>query len=138
MSGLATRRLIDAAARLDPADRALLNLWVNRGLDNERLTGLTGPTFAGKESTLPELKERVTKTIQFLKSVKPEQVDGSEGRAVHLKLGPSMEVDFKGQPYLLHFVLPNIFFHITTAYALLRHNGVELGKRDYIGRFITE
>ena len=105
-----------------------------------RLSGVEGPSFSDNEATFDELKARVGQTLAFLQSVKPEQLEGSEERAVHLKLnspqGP-VELDFKGRAYLLHFVLPNFFFHVTTAYALLRHNGLELGKADYIHRLIT-
>ena len=97
-----------------------------------RLAGIEVPSFADTETTFPELKARLAKTIEFLKSVKPEQVDGSEQRSVTLKQRTG-ELHFHGQAYLLGFVLPNFFFHVTTAYALLRHNGVVIGKQDYIG-----
>jgi hypothetical protein len=97
-----------------------------------RLAGIEIPSFPDTEKTFPELKARIAKTIDFLKSVKPEQIDGSEERSVTLKLR-SGEVHFTGQSYLLGFVLPNFFFHVTTAYALLRHNGIDIGKQDYIG-----
>lgn len=97
-----------------------------------RLAGIEPPSFPDTESTLPELKARLAKTIEFLKSVKPEQIDGSEERGVTLKQR-SGELHFKGQGYLLSFALPNFFFHVTTAYALLRHNGIEIGKQDYLG-----
>ena len=68
-----------------------------------------------------------------MKTLKPAQIDGSEERDITMKVGPNT-VSFKGQNYLLHFALPNFFFHVTTAYDILRHNGVEVGKRDYIGQ----
>ena len=102
-----------------------------------RLAGVEAPSFQNTETTLPELKARIDKTLAFIKTIKPEQVDGSEARSIRIKMGPN-EVPFKGQPYLLHFILPNFFFHSTTAYALLRHNGVDLGKRDFIGQLVTE
>lgn len=105
-----------------------------------RLAGVEGPSFSDTETTFPELKERIAQTLAFFQSVKPEQLAGSEGRTVHMKLNSPqglIELDFKGQAYLLHFVLPNFFFHVTTAYALLRHNGLEIGKADYIHRLIT-
>ena len=83
-------------------------------------------------TTFPELKERIAKTIAFLETFKPEQIDGSEDKVVTLKLG-GKDTDFKGQPYLLHFVIPNFYFHVAMTYALLRHNGVDIGKMDYLG-----
>ena len=97
-----------------------------------RLAGLDVPSFPDTETTFPELKERLAKTIAFLRTVTPAQIDGSEERNIVLKMG-GREAQFTGQAYLLTFVLPNFYFHVTTAYALLRHNGVELGKQDYIG-----
>jgi hypothetical protein len=97
-----------------------------------RLAGIEPPSFADTETTFPELKARIAKTIEFLKSVKPEQLDGTEERDITLKLRRG-EFHFKGQAYLLSFALPNFFFHVTTAYALLRHNGIEIGKQDYLG-----
>ena len=97
-----------------------------------RLAGIEAPSFADTETTFPELKARIAKTLEFLRSVKPEQIDGSEERNVTLKLRTG-EMHFKGQTYLLAFALPNFYFHVTTAYALLRHNGVEIGKQDFLG-----
>ncbi len=97
-----------------------------------RLAGVEIPSFADTETTFPELQERIAKTIAFLKSVTPAQIDGSEERDVTLKIRGT-ETTLKGQPYLLHFVIPNLFFHTSIAYAILRHNGVELGKQDFLG-----
>jgi hypothetical protein len=97
-----------------------------------RLAGIEVPSYADTETTFPELQARVDKTIDFLKGLKPDQIDGSEERAITLKMR-SGEVNFTGQSYLLHFALPNFFFHYTTAYAILRHNGVAVGKMDYLG-----
>jgi hypothetical protein len=97
-----------------------------------RLGAIEAPSFADTESTFPELKARIAKTIDFLQSVKAAQIDGSEERNVTLKLRVG-ELQFKGQDYLLHFALPNFYFHLTTAYNILRHNGVELGKQDFLG-----
>ena len=99
-----------------------------------RLAGIEVPSYADNETTFADLQERIAKTVSFLQSVSAEQVDGSEERAVTLKLR-GKDVNFIGQPYLLYFVLPNFYFHVTTAYAILRHNGVELGKMDFIGNF---
>lgn len=99
-----------------------------------RLAGIENPSFADVEQTIPELKERIKKTLDFLRSVQPAQIDGSEERAITFKTRTS-EYMFKGQPYLLQYAIPNFFFHVTTAYAILRHNGVELGKADFQGSF---
>jgi uncharacterized protein len=97
-----------------------------------RLAGVEVPKHDDTEQTFPELKARIAKTIAFIKSVKPGQIDGSEDREIALKLG-GREMTFKGMQYLLGFVHPNFYFHVTTAYNILRHNGVEIGKRDFIG-----
>jgi hypothetical protein len=97
-----------------------------------RLAGLEVPKHADTETTLEELKARVTKTLDFIKTVKREQFEGAETREIVLQF-PQTTLKFKGLAYLTNFVLPNFFFHVTTAYALLRKNGVELGKRDYLG-----
>ena len=97
-----------------------------------RLAGVEAPKFADDERTLADLKERVRRTVAFVQSVAPERIDGSETRDVTVpRRGDPLTM--KGEAYLKHFALPNFFFHVTTAYALLRHNGVELGKGDYLG-----
>jgi hypothetical protein len=97
-----------------------------------RLAGLDVPAYPDDETTFEQLQARIAKTIAFLQSVSADQVDGSEDRPIEIKLR-SGELNFTGQSFLLHFVIPNFFFHVTTAYAILRHNGVEIGKRDYLG-----
>jgi len=97
-----------------------------------RLAGAEVPKHDDTEETLAELKARIAKTIDLIQAFKPAQIDGSEDKNIHLKLG-QREVDFKGMQYLLGHAIPNFYFHVTTAYDILRHNGVELGKRDYIG-----
>jgi len=97
-----------------------------------RLAGLEAPAYPDDEVTFEQLGARLAKTIAFLQSVSPDQVDGSEDRPIQIKLR-SGELNFTGQDFLLHFVIPNFFFHVTTAYAILRHNGVEIGKKDYLG-----
>ena len=97
-----------------------------------RLAGVEVPKYEDTEETIVDLKQRLAKTIDFVSSVKPAQIDGSEEKDIHLKLGPR-EVTFKGMQYLLGFALPNFYFHVVTAYDILRHNGVEIGKRDFIG-----
>ncbi len=98
-----------------------------------RLAGLEVPSYADTESSFAELQARLDKTLAFISGIEAAQLDGSETRAVTLKF-PSMELHFNGQDYLLGFVLPNFYFHVTTAYAILRHNGLDIGKMDYLGR----
>jgi uncharacterized protein len=102
-----------------------------------RLAGSEAPKFEDTESTLEELRQRVRMTIEYIGSVPATQVDGSEQRDIVV---PSREGSFtlKGEDYLRHFAMPNFFFHVTTAYALLRHNGVDLGKADYLGLTRTQ
>jgi hypothetical protein len=97
-----------------------------------RLAGIESPKFDDVETTLPELRERIAKTVAFLESIPAEKIVGSDDRDVTIprRDGP---LTLKGEVYLRTFVLPNFFFHATTIYALLRHNGVELGKSDYLG-----
>lgn len=97
-----------------------------------RLAGVEPPSWADDEKTMADLVERLKKTIQYLESFKPDQIDGSEERTITMKLGPN-SVDFTGLNYLLTFVLPNVFFHVTTAYDILRANGVNVGKGDFMG-----
>lgn len=97
-----------------------------------RLAGVVSPKHEDTEQTLTELKARIAKTIEFIKSIKPAQLDGSEDKDITLKFGTT-EMPFKGMQYLLGFSLPHFYFHVTTAYNILRHNGVEIGKMDYIG-----
>jgi len=99
----------------------------------QRLAGIDPDAQEDTETTFAELIDRVRGVISFLETVKPEQIDGTEEKAVTFKLRGE-DVTFDGETFLLSFVLPNVFFHITTAYAILRHNGVVLGKRDYLGQ----
>lgn len=96
------------------------------------LAGVEAPKYEDGEKSLAELIARVEKTIAFLGTIKPESLDGSEGKAVTLKLR-DRELNLKGLELLLTRSLPNFFFHCTTAYDILRHNGVEIGKRDFMG-----
>ena len=98
-----------------------------------RLAGVEVPSFPDTETTFPELKARLAKTVDFLQSITESQVDGSEERPVTLKF-PGNELTFTGKSFLFGFALPNLFFHVTAAYAILRHNGVDVGKMDYLGR----
>ncbi len=97
-----------------------------------RLAGVEVPVHEDTEQTFEELKARIARTITFIETIQPAQVDGSEDREVVLKFR-SGEVKLRGMQYLLGHALPNFYFHVTTAYDILRHNGVEVGKRDYIG-----
>jgi hypothetical protein len=99
-----------------------------------RLAGIEVPSYEDNETTFAELQARIAKTVAFLQSISASQIDGSEDRKITLKFG-SKELSFLGQAYLLDFVLPNFHFHLTTAYAILRHNGVEIGKKDYTGAY---
>lgn len=98
-----------------------------------RLAGLEPPKFEDNETSFAELDARVQKTIDYIKTFKPEQLDGTEQKTVTLKMRNG-EMQFQGLPYLQGFVLPNMYFHIVTAYNILRHNGVELGKLDFLGQ----
>ncbi len=97
-----------------------------------RLAQIEIPSFEDNETTFAQLQERITKTINFLQSIKPEQIDGKEDLKISYHQR-NKDHNFIGQPYLLNYVLPNIYFHITAAYAILRHNGVEIGKKDFLG-----
>lgn len=97
-----------------------------------RLAGVDVPSYPDTEATFEDLKARLKKTADFVQSFKPNQIDGSEDKDIVLKFGPN-EFKFKGQGYLLNFVIPNVFFHESMAYAILRHCGVEIGKRDFLG-----
>jgi uncharacterized protein len=98
-----------------------------------RLAGAQLPSFSNSETTIPELKERVAKTIEFLRSMQPGQIDGTEEREIKFTLPSGAAREFTGQSLLLNNSLPNFYFHCTTAYDILRHCGVELGKRDFMG-----
>lgn len=133
---------LDPAAMIEArliADMDPLRTQIQRASDTAkgcaaRLAGTESPKFEDNEKTFPELQARIEKTVAFLKTVKPEQIDGSEQRVITLNIG-KQPVSFKGQNYLLNFALPNFFFHVTTAYDILRHNGVLIGKLDYLGNF---
>lgn len=98
-----------------------------------RLAGTEPERYPDTESSFPELIARIDKTVAYIKTFTAAQIDGSEERAIVLKT-PRGELRFTGQQYLLFFALPNVGFHTTTTYNILRHNGVELGKQDYLGR----
>jgi uncharacterized protein len=98
-----------------------------------RLAGVEIPKHEDTEQTIAELKARIAKVIAFIGTIKPAQIDGSEDKAIVLTLRGN-DVRFNGMQFLLSFAYPNFYFHVTTAYDILRHNGVELGKQDFIGK----
>jgi hypothetical protein len=136
-----------AAGNIDPAelvgarlapDMYTLAGQIQRASDSAkgaaaRLAGIENPSFADDETTFADLQERIVKTRRFLESVSAEQIDGSATRTIELNLGT--KVTFRGDDYLLNFALPNFYFHVTTAYDILRHSGVPVGKMDYLGKF---
>ena len=98
-----------------------------------RLAGIEAPVYEDNEASFADLQARIDKTIAFINTLGPGQIDGSEARDITLKIGGNSQT-LSGQAYLLHNALPNFFFHVTTAYAILRHCGVEVGKKDFIGQ----
>lgn len=133
--GIDPQTLIEA--RLAP-DMFALARQVQTATDHakgapSRLAGREVPIFEDVEKTFPELQARIDKTVSLLKGFAPQDIDGSEDRAIVIPLR-SGELSLTGMQYLLHFALPNFYFHVTTAYDILRHNGVAIGKADYFGR----
>lgn len=98
-----------------------------------RLAGAEVPSYPDSETTFPELQARIARTVEFLAGFTPGQIDGSEDRPISLKFGEV--ISLRGRDYLFTFVYPHVLFHVTTAYDILRHNGVELGKMDYLGSY---
>jgi uncharacterized protein len=98
-----------------------------------RLAGVEPPKFEDTESTIAQLKERIAKTVAFLKTLDTKAIDASADREITFPLGPTNKGQMQGADYLNHFVLPNFYFHATSAYAILRHAGAEIGKRDFLG-----
>jgi hypothetical protein len=97
-----------------------------------RLSGVEAPKFEDNEATFEELKARIAKTLAWLDTVPASKLDGTENKDITFPVGREATRTMKGEAYLKHSVLPNMFFHVTTAYLILRHNGVELGKADYL------
>ena len=97
-----------------------------------RLAGAEFPTYEDKETTIQQLQQRIRDTITYLQTLNPGQIDGSEDRTISWQTRSSTRT-MQGLPYLLEHLLPNVHFHVTTAYAILRHNGVEIGKKDFLG-----
>jgi hypothetical protein len=98
-----------------------------------RLAGVEPPRFEDNETTIEQLKARIAKAIAFIKTVDPKQIDAAGEREITFPLGPTIKGQMKGDDYLNHFVLPNVYFHCTAAYVILRHCGVEIGKADFLG-----
>ncbi len=98
-----------------------------------RLAGVEAPSLEDTETSFPELIARLKTTTAYLETLTPAQIDGTETKAIVLPIGKTT-MNFEGLPYLIGFVLPNVYFHITTAYNILRHNGVEIGKQDFLGQ----
>jgi hypothetical protein len=126
------------AARLAP-DMFPLSRQVQIATDHAkgataRLSGRENPKYEDTESTLSELKARIAKTLDFVSGVPAGEIDGSEERDITITVAGQPRT-LKGQRYLIHNALPNFFFHVTTAYDILRHEGVEVGKRDYMGTY---
>jgi len=98
-----------------------------------RLAGVEAPRFDDNETTIDQLKDRITRTLTYVKTLDAKQMDGAGDREITFPLGPTNKGHMKGADYLNHFVLPNFYFHMTAAYAILRHCGVDIGKRDFLG-----
>ncbi len=138
----ATDRKIDPAAllqaRLYP-DMFALTRQVQIAADFAkgacaRLAGVEVPKYDDTETSFADLRARLARTVAFIESLPQQQIDGSEAREIQTSAGPNSKT-FTGQAYLTHYALPQFMFHATTAYSLLRHNGVEIGKRDFMGKF---
>ena len=97
------------------------------------LAGVEPPRYEDKETTIAELKARLAKTVAFVRSLDPKQIDAAADRQITFPLGPSNKGEMRGDDYLNHFVLPNVYFHLAAAYAILHHRGVEIGKQDFLG-----
>ena len=100
-----------------------------------RLAGVEVPTIGGTDSSFADLQARIAKVVAFIEGLPPSQFEGSAARQIVLRPGTPKEKHLLGQVYLSNYGLPQFFFHVTTAYAILRHNGVEVGKKDYMGAY---
>jgi len=128
-SVLATSRL---APDMLPFTRQILIACDAAKLGVARISGLEAPKFEDNETTFPELKARIQKTVDWLATVPASALDGTDDKDITFPVGREATRTMKAQAYLLTWAMPNFFFHITTAYGILRHNGVDLGKRDYL------
>lgn len=116
-----------------PLSRQVLIACDAAKLGVARISGLEAPKFEDTETTFDELKARIDKTLAWLATVPPQMLDGTEDKDITFPVGRDGATrTMKGEAYLKHWVLPNLYFHVTTAYAILRHNGVDLGKTDYL------
>jgi hypothetical protein len=97
-----------------------------------RLSGVEAPKHADTETTFAQLQDRITQTIAFIDGIKPEQIDGTEAKEIKFSI-KEWHFEFTGEQYLFTWILPNFYFHVTTAYNILRHNGLQIGKADYLG-----
>ena len=149
LSGVLDKALaFQAAKKLDPAtlpqyrlapDMFALTRQVQVACDQakngaSRLAGVEPPKFEDTEKTIDELKGRIAKTVAYVKSLDKSKIDAAGDREITFPLGPVNKGAMKGDDYLTHFVLPNFYFHLAAAYAILRHCGVEVGKRDFLGQ----
>ena len=98
-----------------------------------RLTGSEAPSMPDTEKTFDELKQRIAKTLDYVKTFKPAQFEGADAKDVTFPVGPNNSMTLKGQEFINRFSFPNLYFHAATAHGILRHNGVEIGKRDFLG-----
>ncbi len=149
LSGVLDKALaLQAAKKLDPStlptfrlapDMFTLTRQVQVACDqakngSARLAGVEPPKFDDNEKTLEDLKGRIAKTVAYVKSLDKAKIDAAADREITFPLGPVNKGAMKGDDYLTHFMLPNFYFHCTAAYAILRHCGVEIGKRDFLGQ----
>jgi uncharacterized protein len=100
---------------------------------SSRLAGVEAPRYEDQETTIEQLKARIAKTVAYVKTLDRKQIDAAADREITFPLGPTNKGHMKGDDYLNHFMLPNFYFHLTAAYAILRHCGVEIGKQDFLG-----
>ena len=137
----AQARKIDAAALLDARlypDMFAFSRQVQTACDQAknggaRLAGVEPPRYEDNEKTFAELKARIAKTVAYVRTLDAQRIDASADREITFPLGPNNKGHMKGADYLNHFALPNFYFHVTTAYDILRHCGVDIGKRDFLG-----
>ncbi len=106
--------------------------WDQVKMGVSRLSGVEAPKHPDTETTFAQLQERIAQTIAFMDSIKPEQVDGTEAKEIKFSIR-EWSFEFVGDQYLFTWIIPNFYFHVTTAYNILRHNGVQIGKTDYLG-----
>ena len=116
-----------------PLVRQVQSFCDNAKNGSSRIAGVTAPAFEDKEATFAELRDRIARTLDYLKTLEAKAIDAGGDREIVFAVGPSAKMKMQGGNYLLHCVLPNFYFHLTTAYDILRGAGVEIGKRDFLG-----